>query len=422
MSNSKYIHDYLDGELNKTQQDILFADLANNSELRDEFNQQLKLHMIAKSDMSMIAPPAAVTNSIFGQLGFSMPPSAGISPAAVTSAGSGIASSLLLFFKRHAANSLTALLSAVLTGLIIYFLIDLNYGNNSGISGNQQTSNYPIVSSLNQSPVTVIPSASNALTEDDVNRIINKAMAKYSSNVDRHYRELYAAFLENNNSGQSDNTNVANQPNVIYVPYDKYYTTTPLIQNNNDSPVLTKTVNSNPQITNTAMIEPQLGYDTDFTVYLRGYSAKSNVNVAVPSQSNPWFVNMALGAGYNISSDHRIGLEIGQEAYPQVFTRDSWGEELTFYQNPVLLWYGATYRFSMTDFLVPNVLYPYAQIMGGFTKVGPVGRAQIGLNYSPDKRVSFNLGVESSALWYNVDKVIYDTKKFGFTYGVSINY
>ena len=77
MNNSKLIHDYLDGKLQQPGQDMLFAELANNAELRNEFNQQMKMHMIAQNDMAMISPPAAATNAIFAELGFSIPPSGG---------------------------------------------------------------------------------------------------------------------------------------------------------------------------------------------------------------------------------------------------------------------------------------------------------------------------------------------------------
>jgi len=424
MNNSKTIHDYLDGELSSTRQDALFAELAKDSALRDEFNQQMKLHMISQSDMALISPPAATTNAIFANLGFTIPPSAGNSLASdSTVSGGGLAATVIMFLKRHAANVMTAVLSAVLTGLIIYFLIDYNFGNNSNFAANQDMKNYPAVASSGSSPVTVIPSIDQSgISEADVSRIVNDAMSKYMTEINNHYQNYYAALQEQRLNDVSEPNSTSNQPNVIYVPYEKYFTNTPVESDYNREPVINSNLGNDNVLTSTASINPVASYETDYTVYLRGYSAKSNVNVNVPSQSNPWFINMGLGAAYNINNEHRVGVEIGQEAYPQVFQRSSWGEELTFYQNPVLFWYGATYRYSMTDIIIPDVLYPYAQVMGGFTEVGPVGRAQLGLSYRPDERVSFNLGLEGSGLWYNVDNTIYNTKKFGFTYGVSINY
>lgn len=43
MTYDRLIHDYLDEGLSDTMQESLFNELANNSELRNEFNKQLKL-------------------------------------------------------------------------------------------------------------------------------------------------------------------------------------------------------------------------------------------------------------------------------------------------------------------------------------------------------------------------------------------
>lgn len=183
--------------------------------------------------------------------------------------------------------------------------------------------------------------------------------------------------------------------------------------------------NGNSNLNNSQTLNPQMTPKeiiSNFNLSFRGFSTRSNINVNVPSQSNPWFNNMGVGASYNLAKNHELGVEVGQESFPQKFNRQVYGEELTYYQNPILFWYGVTYRYSLKQIFVPNVFYPYFQVMGGFTKVGPLGRAQIGLSYSPDKRVTFNLGLEGTALWYNVQKTVYDTKKIGLTYGISISY
>ncbi len=46
MDYSRMIHDYLDGELDQMQQDILFAELATNQDMRVDFSQQVKLQVV----------------------------------------------------------------------------------------------------------------------------------------------------------------------------------------------------------------------------------------------------------------------------------------------------------------------------------------------------------------------------------------
>jgi len=51
MTYDRLIHDYLDEGLSDTMQESLFNELANNSELRNEFNKQLKLQQMAKETL-----------------------------------------------------------------------------------------------------------------------------------------------------------------------------------------------------------------------------------------------------------------------------------------------------------------------------------------------------------------------------------
>jgi hypothetical protein len=60
--------------------------------------------------------------------------------------------------------------------------------------------------------------------------------------------------------------------------------------------------------------------------------------------------------------------------------------------------------------------------MLGGTTVGPTGRIQAGLTFKPDKRVTLYLGGEASTLYYNVQNNIYNTTKYGVTYGIGIHY
>jgi hypothetical protein len=430
MNNSKLIHDYLDGKLQQPGQDMLFAELANNAELRNEFNQQMKMHMIAQNDMAMISPPAAATNAIFAELGFSIPPSGGAGDGA---AGAGFGASFLAFMKRYLPGAATAVVSAVLTGLIIYWLLDFDRSNSASINSDVAADSKPVITSVegSYSPIMYMQAQNNSLTEADVQRIINNAMARYMTKVDNYYKNYYTALINLSKNNRADNNRRDSYQNVENVPRSDFnmmdYLTdnssTVTIQNNNRDMLIDNNGNSN--LNNSQTLNPQMTPKeiiSNFNLSFRGFSTRSNINVNVPSQSNPWFNNMGVGASYNLAKNHELGVEVGQESFPQKFNRQVYGEELTYYQNPILFWYGVTYRYSLKQIFVPNVFYPYFQVMGGFTKVGPLGRAQIGLSYSPDKRVTFNLGLEGTALWYNVQKTVYDTKKIGLTYGISISY
>ncbi len=422
MNNSKLIHDYLDGNLKQPEQDMLFAELANNSEMRNEFNQQMKLHMIAQNDMALITPPAATANTIFAELGFRIPP--GDTPSSGASAGFG--SNITRIFKKLLPNMVTAIVAAALTAFILYWLLDFGNTDFANKAGANSSDAKPLVSSKgdNMQIVPVYPQQ-NGLSEADVQRIINNAMSNYMNKVDNYYRDYYAALLnltKNNSQEQNRNANVTEQPNSNFKFWEY------LVNNNQEQPRNNNSLttdnnkmNRDAYLTLTPNTNPN-SIISNFNLSFRGFSTRSNINIDVPSQSNPWFNNMSAGASYNLHPNHALGVAIGQEAFAQVFNRKLYGEDLKYFQNPLLFWYGATYRYSLKQLFVPNVFYPYIELMGGFTKVGPMGRAQVGLSYSPDKRVTLNLGLEGTGLWYNVQGKVYQTNKIGLTYGVNISY
>lgn len=439
MNYTRLIHDYIDGALNKNEQDLLFAELFQNAELRNEFNQQLKLHTISQKDMAMISTPVSATNAIFTKLGYSIPSGASVYGQGTAAAGTSKFAPFLLFLKKYTGNVFTAVLSAGLTALILYFILDFGSGNNinSGDLGlnttqNQsvQQSDIPNISSgeLSNLQQVQMSDGQNILNQKQLEDLINGAIANYMNQFQTQYQTLYASI---NNSAEglkliSDKLdNYSNDRNITYWPMSYLMLSDDLRRmdnTNNQNPVtLSKTPSSTPDVVS---IEPQGPYSSDsrISMSIRGFSNSPNLKLNVPSGSNPWFNNMALGANYNIGKGHSFGVELGQENFPQEFTRTLWGEDLKYKQNPLLFWYGASYKYSMHNFIIPEILYPYIQVFGGATTVGPIGRAQIGLNYKPDSKVTLNLGIEASSLWYNVQGTVYDSKKLGLTYGLSINY
>ena len=73
MINAQLIHDYLDGEVDSGTEEMLFARLRADSEMRKEFNTQMKIVSLAQRDKAMTIPPPALTNSLFNKLGYDLP-------------------------------------------------------------------------------------------------------------------------------------------------------------------------------------------------------------------------------------------------------------------------------------------------------------------------------------------------------------
>jgi hypothetical protein len=428
MENTRLIHEYLDGELEQTQQDNLFRELANNTEMRNEFNSQLKIHSIVRNDIGTINAPIATTNAIFGQLGFQIPPTdyrpePGLAAGLVRNAGTWGAA-LMMMLRKYSPYLMSAVLSAGLTALLVYFIFDKFGGEKVIINGN---SNVPAVKSFEgslYSTGTTLPS--NGISQAEMKRIIDESLKNYISKFEADYNKNMRN-LAINNQNQNNNT----QPNLSFEQRDNLLANNLSVRRNSDligfRPSVNVNQNSlngpNSEYNNTiAYIPLRNDYNTKFILSLRGITSQGNPNVTVPTNSNAWFTNIGFGASYNVSDFHAFGLEAGREAYPQVFTKVLYGDKTEVDQNPTYFWYGATYKLSLSEFFVPKIFYPYAQIFGGATTVGPLARAMVGLQYRPDKRVTFNLGAEASILYYNFQGTLYDSRKYGLTYGVSINY
>jgi hypothetical protein len=424
MSYSKLIHDYLDGELTTSQQDLLFSELANNVELRQEFNQQVRLQTLAQNDLNSISPPTDAANAVFAQLGFSIP-NAGFSGKFFNSkpAPSGVFwKSTIDFLKRNFPTFLTSVISTTITALIFLYFFNnnssLNYSNLDG-SGRNVASSY--ISQLN-SKNDFNPIAENSVTRNlsdaEFERLFSKALADYfaqnplTNNVILTPGRSIFDISDKSTPIENKNFTELNKENINQNNYQNLF---PLAIQPNSTKTETKSSLTAPETISNISNE-------EFSLALRSFSSQSAIKTNVPSNANPWFNNMALSLAYNLNKYHSFGVEVGQEPFAQKFQKTEFDLTSTYEQNPLLFWYGGYYRFSYPDFIFNEKLFPFAQIFGGATSIGPLIKSQIGFQFKPDKRVTFVLGGEFSRLIYSLQNNVYNSDKFGITYGISIQY
>jgi len=430
MSYSRLIHDYLDGELEQSQQDALFNHLAANTDVRSEFNQQVKLHLIAQKDMATISPPVSTTNAIFASLGFTIPPggySAGAGGAAVAATKSaGLAHLFWGFLVRYTPNLFTALLTAGITGAVIFFMTKGFVGNQTNNADNHESAKNAVKQTEQIMAANGTTNQVKAPDSKEISRIVSKAINNYF----QKYESNYITYMNNLDKAVTDNKSPITEKdesytdgamaNKIFTAYDNNVLLVKDIKN--PEPVITNFIKPFDINANKTAIPGFNNLKSNFSLQLRGFSNVSS-QANMPTNSKPWFNDMSASINYNLNENNIIGVEVGQEAFLQQFViNEPNGKKLSWKQNPTRIWYGGLYRFSFTDFLIPKILYPYSQIFAGATPFGPLGRLQAGLQYTPDKRVTFTMGAEYSALIYNVQGNLFATKKFGLTYGVSIYY
>jgi hypothetical protein len=159
-----------------------------------------------------------------------------------------------------------------------------------------------------------------------------------------------------------------------------------------------------------------------YTVQVRSFAMRSFPTGRAPSQSAPLFENMSVGVLHALGDHDRVGVEVGQESFSQVFHGIDSGRSVRYEQNPILPWAGGVYQRRWGAIEGLGGIGPFLQLFGGGTRLGPLGRITLGIEYSPGDRVSFMLGADGSALLYRSEGLWYGTTKLGVSYGTSITF
>lgn len=405
---------YFEGELDTTEKDLLFSELARNPLLREEFEYEMKLITIAQQDYARIEPPTESMNYIFGAFGYKIPNSL---------AGKFASPSVLSFdkFRMFLGKSIPYFAISLLTSAITLFLFWYFFFPSGGST--QKGNEVPKIQSTSEISSSLIPDQQSNATQN-----INYAYLE---------RLLQKAFERALNNIQSQNSNRSFASDQIDVPLMENHlanripvrTSNQVANNGFIHRTPEKTINIVPPNISTSILTasgdnfPSFSdYLKNFSVSVRGFSLNSDQSSKVNLEQSGILSNAGIGIGYNLGKYSTIGIEFGQEKFPQNFELNLYGE-LTYYrQNPLLWWYGISYRQMIPFFFRSETINPFLQAFLGSTTIGPLLRGMIGLQYEPDKRVSLFLGWEANALYYNVQHKIYKTTKNGLTYGVNIRF
>ena len=414
----KLIDLYLEGELNQVEKDLLFAELSRNPELREYFDQQMQFNQLFQKDMQSIAPPLDATNYIFSSLDFKIPNSAypRTSPAPL---------GLLYNFKQIVAKYFPFVASSIFGGLVSFVLLWI-------FIPWQQTAE-PVQQGIQVVSQPGIPVGS-AVEVPKIVATENKTYTMPVANLERAFQSAFEKWLRQfnlqANNLPSDNsissnatepsrtfepvTTSRNTLNQLPIAFNKIFVQDGKIKSNIP-------INQNFEVP-VNHIEPILNHLSKFTLTFRGYMLNSQPEVNINTTQTSLLNNAGIGIGYELGKNSTIGFEFGQEKFPQRFTLIRDDDKMFYKQNPLLWWYGLYYQQAVSNLFSFEWLKPFAKIFVGGTPVGPLARGTIGLQYTPDRRVSLFLGWEGTILWYKVQNNLYQTRKNGITYGVSVKY
>ena len=366
------LHAFLDGELDGTHEEVLFEKLASQEGLRAEMQDSLAVRKAIQHDTEAFTPPAAATSAVFAALGFSMPP---VSTAQAATAGGSAARRLWV--------SGGSAVVAVTAALLLYFLfpqpaqqtterVVTTPAGTLAIAEIPALSDLPVSAPAAKRTVTAVPLQLNpaplVLTDEAIDEV--QLDMRPIASIDEHGLEA---------------------PKTRYISGRQVY------------------------------LRDVVPVPQGWTVQLRNVALRANPAPMTISQSEPWFRNLNVGLMYALAENHAIGIEGGQEAFPQNFNGIEDGGAVRYEQNPLAYWATAVYQFN-GDALLPHV-HPFVQLqVGGAFRLGGLGRATAGLKFKPFDRIAIVLGAEGSLLVYKFQDTWFQTDKLGLTYGLAYDF
>ncbi|MFN8359435.1 MAG: hypothetical protein U0264_05915 [Candidatus Kapaibacterium sp.] len=401
MPYGKLIHDYLDGTLDSSSEDILFAELSVNQDVRREFQTQTRLNAAVQKDMSRTTTPVEATQAVFASLGFALPQAdtdtppvpLPIPPAAA--GDSGMWPKILY----------TALFSSALTALFFLWWSP------------RETDTHLLMAEILKRPQPATRPLTSEITDRNALTMVEIPAAP-ARNAVREPRVIASeVYNSGENSSHAPATEVGDAPAVLTMSAAYIQPSSPMVQNiapQNSSPLYATSFSSAESIVPNELL--------GLTVQTNGISQlRSLPDFTDTPASLPVLSNLSASVLYALSEHHALGLAGGREVFHQDFTRENGGQTFAYRQSPSLWWYGVAYRYSLGDVGIKGV-NPFAQGFIGWAQNGPIGKISTGIRYTPEERISFVLAAEGSLLVYPVGSTYFQTQKLGITYGMSINF
>ncbi len=405
LSASELLTAFIDGELDSSDTQMLFYQLANDPELQSEMQDLITMRNTFSNAYRQTPPPdlqskilksTVYKNGIAGRLAF-----------------------LAAILSNNYIRIPASVAALILIGLFSFWLVD-NEKDSEAEFMNATTAEFSGLSiSDNQSEnISEVNSEINQIDNDSENQ------AKVNS-INNSDKNSTAASPE---PGSSAN----------YSSADELYTETSYNSNTADG---FKGIDMASAFLQNA-IPPQRNVNRKD--YINFYSLKTGVNKflekvsfslskqsllsspnpKISTYEDPALNDFSFNLNYHINKNHILSAEIGREYFPMVFS----GTELSGireieYEYPLAynaIWGGIGYTYNFTSDNYSGNFTPYTGITIGGTSLGPVTKLSLGANYFINDNIGFFAGLKYGALFYSHQNNMFVTSKYGLDYGLII--
>ncbi len=414
---SEMLHLFVDGELNNSQEHILFSQLADSEELQLEMKELLSIRESVQNDVEAFTPPAGATRGVFSRLGFTAPTKQPI-PVPLPYTGGAISN-----FVRKAWLPVAA---ALVASLGTFMLLQ----NNDATEVSKVNSNIPVTRAIDNDDFLAASgnTVRNSLSDGAKN------ISQLGSIDNIKSTNVYSGQKGKNSAFDQSYMTPANFAVQITPIRNKYSDNDELLSSNsNDHAILNYAAPTNSARLSKTISQEFPGYNPGIGEYhtlsnltqsenrglslvVRGIHAESYPGSNLPSKAYPIFSNMSVAMQYQLNDNFLIGAEFGQEPFGQILKTPT---DIT-YQNPMVFWGAASLKYQAGQQIFNLAgAEPFAQVLLGGTEMGPLVKGIIGLQFiSKDWGFGMNFGIEGTSLLYNFNDDLYRTDKLGLTYGI----
>ncbi|MDB5035878.1 MAG: hypothetical protein JWQ98_3119 [Chlorobi bacterium] len=421
---SDLLYLFLDGEANGMQQAILFGALAGDGELQAEFTQALHMRSALESERNDLRPPVALTNDLFAKAGFGAPVAESVAPA-LSTAGGDVLGRLGIPFLCAVAG---ALITAILFGSIYGREIDA-LKREMAIATRASTLPHGNEARASRKPITTRDAhtdgnVANAGGADMTARTIAAPVhagrggtGGYSPVDSRETTRAARSAPIPAIAPREPATSAAAGTTIVSSTTAR---SLPIELHRNAGAATIASIAPIPPLSDPLLMRRD---DADISAYpysarLRGitdlrFYPDRDLNGAL----QPWYGNASIGGEYHLTENHAVGIEIGEDRMP-MYRSSGTG----FVRDDRLFWGGATYQFRMNRIEVMGGVQPFFEGMAGATMMGPIGKGTVGISYAPEGRISMGIGIEGTALLYQLRGQWYSTQKTGVAYLVNVHF
>ena len=394
------LYAFMDGELDVDHEQGLFDALAGDVSLRREMKDLLTIRSAVYRDV--IAPPPTVESRILAGAGLLSAGGTAAGTAAASATSTAVATAV--GGSRFPWSHLGVGLSGMVAGIILsMFLFDSGSDVTQPVTGESITATSTPTDTPPEKPqVTLTPPAAQQASAPTIVYIYRDRPVDAATEASVDALTPVPAEPEIADGAAEATMIERSEPRPIQLGMTSAYTPMPAA----------------------SMIRDQ--YPSPLAdVHVRMRALPSGVNSTEPMPASirqTLMANQAFGVSIPIDSRQRIGLEVANESFRQVFGGTVDARSVTYTQTPTLFWLGATYAVRPFDSFVIPGLQPFAELMlGSVIDQGPITHGTLGLVYRPAGPIAVTAGLNGSAMFYRHASNWYTSTKWGLTYGIMID-